>query len=165
MPAEPDVQAKLGAFRIAVAILSLHAMVCVAVAAACYLAPETLFGAASALPLAAFAIDLLGASLLVIAVLLVLSIVGRERRQLCGALVGVLLLDVQVPIAFNLNPASLEYLEKNTGISWFLVSILLPPFAGVMTLVIARVRSSSDVARRKGPGMSTKDLPGPDTKA
>jgi hypothetical protein len=141
MDAELETSKKPRAPRLAVSILAIHAMACMAAAAGCYLAPQALFGPASVLPLPAFAIALLGASFLAIAVLLMLSIVGGDRRQLRKALVGLLLLDVQVPVAFNLNPASLEYLEKSTGIGWFWPSILFPLCAGVITLLIARLRS------------------------
>jgi hypothetical protein len=118
-----------------------HALLFLAFAIACYLAPQSVFGDAAWQPLARLAVGLLAAALLALAVVLIGALRSASPRALRLALYAVLVVDVQVPVLLSLRPAVFEYLERDLGIPWLLVPLA---FVGLVGVTVAGLPSPSD---------------------
>jgi hypothetical protein len=107
--------------RFAIAVVWLHAALFAAMAAACYVTPETVFGDAAWLPLARLAVLLFAAALATAAILFVSAAYSASPRQVGAALLAALLFDVQAPVLLFSLPASLEYFDRELGVIWWAV--------------------------------------------
>ena len=116
----------------------LHAGLFSAIALACYVSPETVFGDSAWLPLARLAVLLFAAALTASAIVLAGSAWSGSARQLRLALLSALVLDVQAPILMLSQPASLEYLEADLGVSWFAVPLLFVVIVGLTVAQLPR---------------------------
>jgi hypothetical protein len=108
-----------------------HAVVFGAIAVSCYLSPETVFGDGAWLPLPRLAVLAFAAALVAVVIVLVGSARSGSQRALELALLAVLALDVQLPIAIFSQTAALEHLEFDLGIPWFLVPLVFVVLVGV----------------------------------
>jgi hypothetical protein len=122
-----------------------HALLFLALAAACYLAPQAVFGDAAWQPLARLAVGLLAATLVALAVVLI----GAARSGLPGtlrlALLAALVVDVQVPVLLSLHPAALEYLERDIGVPWYSASLACIALVAVTVLGVSSLRAQPRV--------------------
>lgn len=138
--------------RLVMTLTWLHAGIFAAIAAACYVAPETAFGEAAWLPLARLAVLLLGAALLAVVVLLAGAALGGNPRQIRQALLAALIIDVQVPVLLLAQPASVEYWHRDLGIQWFAIPsafLLLVGVCAYAVLALGRKATVSVPAARK----------------
>ncbi len=120
-----------------------HAGLFAAIALACYLSPETVFGSSAWLPMPRLAVLLFAAALTASAVVLIGSARSGSARQTRLALLAALALDAQVPVLALSQPASVEYFESGLGIPWFVVPLAFIVIAGLtapVTLASARAR-------------------------
>ena len=119
-----------------------HAGLFGAIALACYLSPETVFGSAAWLPLARLAVLLFAAALMASAIALVGSARSGSLKQIRLALIAAITIDAQVPILAFSQPASLEYLEHDLGIPWFIVPLLFVLIVGVTVALLPRAAAT-----------------------
>jgi len=114
-----------------------HAALFGAIALACYVSPETVFGPSAWLPLPRLAVLLFAAALIACAIVLAGSARAGSASQIRLALLAAVVLDAQVPVLAFSQPASLEHLEHDLGIPWFLVPGL---FAVIVALTVPLLR-------------------------
>ena len=114
-----------------------HAALFGAIALACYVSPETVFGTSAWLPLPRLAVRLFAAALLACAIVLAGSARAGSARQIRLALLAAVVLDAQVPVLAFSQPASLEHFEHDLGIPWFVVPAL---FAVIVALTVPLLR-------------------------
>lgn len=120
-----------------------HAVLFAAIAFACYLSPETVFGSSAWLPMPRLAVLLFAAALTASAIVLIGSARSGSARQTRLALLAALALDAQVPILALSQPASVEYFESGLGIPWFVVPlgfIVIVALTAPVTLASSRAR-------------------------
>ena len=108
-----------------------------AIALACYVSPETVFGTSAWLPLPRLAVLLFAAALTASAIVLAGSASGGSARQIRLALLAAVVLDAQVPVLAFSQPASLEHFEHDLGIPWFVVPGL---FVAIVVLTVPLLR-------------------------
>jgi len=123
-----------------------HAALFGAVALACYVSPETAFGSSAWLPLARFAVLLLGAALASSAIVLAGSARSGSARQIRLALLAAVVLDAQVPILAFSQPASFEHFQHDLGIPWFIVPGLFIAIVSITVPLLRREAIGSDAA-------------------
>jgi hypothetical protein len=114
-----------------------HAALFGAMALACYVSPETVFGTSAWLPLPRLAVLLFAAALIACAIVLAGSARAGSSRQIRLALLAAVVLDAQVPVLAFSQPASLEHLEHDLGIPWFIVPAL---FAVIVAFTVPLLR-------------------------
>jgi hypothetical protein len=131
-----DARARLHAARLAWA----HALVFGALALVCYVSPETAFGDGAYLPLPRLSVLAFAAVLAALVLVLIASARSGTGRELKVALLAALVLDAQAPILMFSQTASLEYLEDNLGIPWFVVPLLFVVLAGATMHCLSRLR-------------------------
>jgi hypothetical protein len=119
-----------------------HAGLFGAIALACYLSPETVFGSSAWLPLARLAMFLFAAALTASAIMLVGSARSGSLKQIRLALLAAMTIDAQVPILAFSQPASLEHLEHDLGIPWFIVPLLFVLIVGVTVSLLPRAAAT-----------------------
>jgi hypothetical protein len=134
-----DDPARLHASRLAWA----HAVLFSALALACYVSPETVFGDGAYLPLPRLAVLAFAAVLVALVLVLIGSARSGTVRELKVALLAALVLDAQVPILMFSQTASLEHLEANLGIPWFVVPLLFVVLVGTTVHRLLRLRRES----------------------
>ena len=117
-----------------------HALVFGALAFVCYVSPETAFGDGAYLPLPRLAVLAFAAVLVALVLVLIVSARSGTVRELKVALLAALVLDAQAPILMLSQTASLEYLEANLGIPWFVVPLLFVVLAGTTVHCLSRLR-------------------------
>jgi hypothetical protein len=117
-----------------------HAVLFGAIAVSCYLSPETVFGDGAWLPLPRLAVLAFAAALVAVALVLVGSARSGSPSALKLALLAALALDVQLPIAIFSQTASLEHLEFDLGIPWFVVLFVFVVLAGSTVHCLLRLR-------------------------
>jgi hypothetical protein len=117
-----------------------HAALFGAMAIACYLSPETVFGDGAWLPLPRLAVLAFAATLVAVVIVLVGSARSGSPSALKLALLAALALDVQLPIAIFSQTASLEYFEAELGIPWFVVPLVFVVLVGVTVHSLRRSR-------------------------
>ena len=122
-----------------------HAILFLAFAGACYLAPQVTFGDAAWQPLARLAVGLLAATLVSLAVVLIGAVRSGPPRTLRLALFAALAVDVQVPVLLSLHPAVFDYLEREIGLPWFLVSLTLFGLVAVTVVSLSSLRAAGGV--------------------
>ena len=118
-----------------------HAILFMAFAGECYLAPQAVFGDAAWQPLARLAVGLLAATLAALAVVLVGAARSGPPRTLRLALFAALVVDVQVPVLLSLHPAALEYLERDIGAPWFSASLACILLVALTVLGVSSLRA------------------------
>jgi len=123
-----------------------HAILFLAFAAACYVAPERVFGDAAWQPLARLAVGLVAATLVALGVVLIGAMRSGAPGMLRLALVATLVVDLQVPVLLSLHPAVFDYLEREIGLPWPLLPLA---FVG---LVAVTVVGQSFLSPHIGPG-------------
>ena len=123
----------------------VHALLFLAAAASCYLAPQAVFGDAAWQPLARLAVGLLAATLVALAVVLIGAARSGASRTVRLALLAALLVDVQVPVLLSLHPASLEYLERDVGVPWFSASLACIVLVAVTVMGVSSLRAQQGV--------------------
>jgi hypothetical protein len=128
-----------------------HAVLFGATAIACYLSPETVFGDGAWLPLPRLAVLAFAAALVAVVTVLVGSARSGLQSALKLALLAALALDVQLPIAIFAQTASLEYLEADLGIPWFIVPLVFVVLAGATVHCMLRLRAKLFPARTRQP--------------
>ena len=121
-------------------LLWVHAVLFGLIALACYLSPETGFGAAAWLPLARLAVLLLAAALTATTVVLIGTARSGSPQQVRLVLLASLIIDAQVPILMFSQPASLEYMQAEVGLPWFLFPLLFLILFGVSVHRYLRLR-------------------------
>jgi hypothetical protein len=121
----------------------VHALLFGALAAACYVSPETVFGDSAWLPLPRLAVLMFAAALTALALVLIGSARSGSLRELKLALLAALVFDAQLPIAMFAQTASLEHVEANLGIPWFVVPLVFVVLTGVTVHRLLRLRSAA----------------------
>jgi hypothetical protein len=129
--------------RQAVNLAWAHAVVFGVIALACYISPEATFGDAAWLPLARLAVLLFAAALVSAVIVLIGSAWSGTLSQIWLALLAALALDVQIPIFLFSQPASMEYLDSELGIPWFVVPLFFFVIVGVTIYFFLRMRSGT----------------------
>ena len=122
-----------------------HALLFLALAAACYLAPQAVFGDAAWQPLARLAMGLLAATLAALGVVLIGAVRSGLPRTLRLALLAALVVDVQAPVLLSLHPAALEYLERDVGVPWFSASLACIVLVAVTVMGVSSLRAQQGV--------------------
>jgi hypothetical protein len=132
------------------AIAWWHVALLLAATFAFYFAPIVFFGDAAYLQLGRLAVGLLAAAALAIGIVLILAIRSGSRVWLRTALLGVFVLDVQIPFLLLTNMAAIEILETRVGVpaplSLVLSILLLSVPAG--TALMQLRDSTAPIARR-----------------
>lgn len=128
-------------------LLWIHAAWYLAIALACYISPEKVFGDSAWLPLARLAVLLFAAALTTMAIMLAGSAWSGSLSQIRTALLATFLLDVQAPILMFSQPASLEHLQADVGIPWFAVPLTFIVLVGLTTHCFLRLRSKAAEAQ------------------
>jgi hypothetical protein len=113
-----------------------HAGCLAALGVGCHVAPQALFGDSAWIPMARFAVGLLGAALLALAFFLVLALRAAYAPTVRLALLAAVVFDVQAPILLSLHPASYDFLATDIGIPWMLVPLVVI-FGLAVPLVVA----------------------------
>lgn len=131
-----DDPARLHAARVAWA----HAVLFGALALGCYVSPETVFGDGAYLPLPRLAVLAFAAVLAALTLVLIAGARSGTARELKVALLAALVLDAQAPILMFSQTASLEFLEADLGIPWFVVPLLFVVLAGATVHCSLRLR-------------------------
>jgi hypothetical protein len=121
----------------------VHAALFGALAAACYVSPETVFGDSAWLPLPRLAVLVFAAALTAVTLVLIGSARSGSARELKGALLAALVLDAQLPIAIFAQTASLEHYEAGLGIPWFAVPLVFVVLTGVTVHRLLRLRGAA----------------------
>jgi hypothetical protein len=120
-----------------------HAVLFGAMALACYVSPETAFGDGAYLPLPRLAVLAFAAVLAALVVVLIGSARAGTVREIKVALLAALVLDAQLPILMFSQTASLEYLEADLGIPWFVVPLTFVALVGATAHCLLRLRSEA----------------------
>lgn len=128
--------ARLHAARLAWA----HALVFGALALVCYVSPQTAFGDGAYLPLPRLAVLAFAAVLVALVLVLIASARSCTARELKVALLAALVLDAQAPILMFSQTASLEFVEADLGIPWFVVPLVFVVLSGTTVHCLARLR-------------------------
>jgi hypothetical protein len=128
------------ASRWAITVVWAHAVLFAAMAAACYISPETVFGDSAWLPLARLAVLLLAAALSTAAVMLASAAHSADQRQVSTALLAALLFDVQAPVLLLALPAWLEYSDRVLDVRWWIVPQFFLILIGVSVYTVLRLR-------------------------
>jgi hypothetical protein len=121
----------------------VHAVLFGAIASACYLSPETVFGDSAWLPLPRLAVLVFAAALVAVVVVLVGSARSGSPGALELALFAALALDAQLPIAIFSQTAALERLDVDLGITWFVVPLVFVVLVAVTVYCLLRLRRKS----------------------
>ena len=122
-----------------------HAALFGAIALGCYVSPETVFGSSAWLPLPRLAVLLLAAALIACAIMLAGSARTGSARQIRLALLAAVVLDAQVPVLAFSQPASLEHVELDLGVPWFVIPGLFALIVA-LTVPLLRERTTSSSA-------------------
>lgn len=130
--------ARLG--RLAVALTWLHAVLFGVIAVACYVAPEVWFGDAAWLPLARLAMVLFAAALVALTIVFAGVAASGSARQVSLALLAAAVFDAQVPFWMFSLPASLEYLDRNLGIPWWVIPLSFQMAVGATLYIVLGMR-------------------------
>jgi hypothetical protein len=85
---------------------------------------------------------LFAAALMAGAITLVGSARSGSLKQIRLALLAAMTIDAQVPILAFSQPASLEHLEHNLGIPWFIVPLLFVLIVGVTVSLLPRAAAT-----------------------
>jgi hypothetical protein len=117
-----------------------HAVLFGAIAASCYLSPETVFGDGAWLPLPRLAVLAFAAALVAVVLVLVGSARSGSPSALKLALLAALALDVQLPIGIFSQTAALEHLEFDLGIPWFVVPLVFVVLTGATAHCLLQLR-------------------------
>jgi hypothetical protein len=115
-----------------------HAVLFGAIALACYVSPETLFGASAWLQLPRVAVQFLGAALVACTVVLVGSARSESPQHIRLVLLAAVVVDAQVPILSFSQPAALEHFGSGLGVPWFIVPLLFTAMVGVTVPLLTR---------------------------
>ncbi len=126
--------------RLAASFAWAHAVLFGAIALACYVSPETVFGDGAYLPLPRLAVLAFAAVLGALVLVLIGSARSGTIRELKLALLAALVLEAQLPILMFSQTASLEYLEADLGISWFVAPLVFVLLVGATVHCLSRLR-------------------------
>ena len=124
----------------------VHAALFGGIAVSCYLSPETAFGDGAYLPLPRLAVLAFAAVLVALVLVLIGSARAGTVRELKLALLAALVLDAQLPILIFSQTASLEYLEADLGIPWFVMPLVFVVLTGASVHCLLQLRR--EAARR-----------------
>jgi hypothetical protein len=119
-----------------------------ALAFACYVSPETVFGEGAYLPLPRLAVLAFAAVLAALVLVLIGSARSGTGRELKVALLAALVLDGQAPILMFSQTASLEHLEADLGIPWFVVPLLFVVLVGTTVHCLSQLRGATVLQRK-----------------
>lgn len=108
------------------------------------------FGSSAWLPLSRLGVLLFAAALTTLVIVLVGSVRSGHLHAITLALLAAITLDVQIPILFFSQPASLEHLQGDLGVPWFLVPLAFAVLVGLTVPCLVRLRHTSSMARTAG---------------
>ena len=122
-----------------------HGLLFGVIALTCYISPETAFGDPAWIPLARLAVLLFAAALMATAIVLIGSARSGRLPQIKLALVAAVFIDAQIPILIFSQPGSLDYVDADLGIPWFVIPLSFIVIVGITVHCFVQLpRGSAD---------------------